>query len=34
MKDRKGKRSPNFFLMVKTVQEIFSLYNLCLKRKK
>lgn len=23
MKDRKGKRSPNFFLMVKTVQEIF-----------
>lgn len=27
MKDRKGKRSPNFFLMVKTVQEIFSLYN-------
>lgn len=34
MKDKKGKTSPNFFLMVKMVQEILSLYNVHLKRKK
>lgn len=34
MKDRKGKISPNFFLMVKMVQEILSLYYVHLKKKK
>lgn len=34
MRDRKGKRSPNLFLMAEIAQEILLLYNLCLKRKK
>lgn len=33
MKDRKGKRSPNFFLIAGTVLE-FLFYSLCLKRNK
>lgn len=34
MRDRKGKRSSNVFLMAEIAQEILLLYNLCFNRKK